>query len=83
MQFFKDKNVQITILQVPNNLLIGWFITMFFSSFLWEGPFEEVLTVISTLLLVAWSFEEMLNGDSPFRKTLGAIVFIVAMYKSF
>jgi len=83
LNFFKDKKGQITIFQLPNNLLIGWFILFFFTSFLWEGAIEEILTIVTITLLLLWSYDEMISGDSPFRQVLGGVVFLIAVYNIF
>lgn len=81
--FFQDKNKQTVIYQSPNELILLWFVLYFVSSLMWEGAIKNLLSILALMSLVAWSFLELTLGASGFRRFLGAIVLLLAIYQSF
>jgi len=79
-RFFKDKDGRWTVFQPPNALLSIWIIL---TILLWDlkfGSLVDVLRVIQSVVLVAWASMELIDGDSYFRKTLGATILIFIVF---
>ena len=74
--FFRDKNGKIVIIQPPNLPLYIWSITSVTKLFFPTGSINSALDLIATIALFIWSVAELFQGDSYFRRTLGAIVLL-------
>ncbi|HUQ40195.1 MAG TPA: hypothetical protein VM030_08545 [Acidimicrobiales bacterium] len=73
--FLNPDTGELTIFQAPNPPL--W---IFFAAALTKrvadpaGTTGTVLAVVSGVALAWWSIDELVRGDSPFRRLLGAVV---------
>src|SRR4051794_9329072 len=72
-RFFKDKNGRIVLWQSPNLLLYSWIALKIFSMLL-SGRSKTGLEHLSTAVLFAWAYFEIVSGVNLFRKVLGAVV---------
>ena len=75
-KFFKNNNGEIVVFQKPNAPLLIWALSTLlvrietFSDFI-------LLRVVAMASLLLWAGLELLAGDSPFRRGLGAVVLLV------
>lgn len=68
---------RITLLQVPNWSLLTWLLASAVMSLGHpEGRLHDVVAVLASLALALWAVDEVLRGVNPFRRILGAVVFI-------
>ena len=73
--FRSRRTGRITIVQAPNWTLAVWLVTTV-ALRLGDphGRLRDVLTVVGTVALLAWSVDEVLRGVNPFRRILGGVV---------
>lgn len=79
MRFFKDKEGRWAVVQFPNALISAWFILLVVNFFLHSQP----LHYLQSAVLFAWAYMEMTEGESSFRKLLGAVVLIFVIINFF
>ncbi|MEY2566705.1 MAG: hypothetical protein QOE35_1234 [Actinomycetota bacterium] len=69
-----------TIVQLPN-VPLGVFILAALARRVFSptGTPRTVLAVIATGALVVWAVDELIRGESPFRRALGAVVLLATI----
>ncbi|MFJ1269161.1 hypothetical protein ACD661_11390 [Legionella lytica] len=79
INFFKDKNGRIVILQIPNGPLIAWFIFTILNLLLagWHSQITYIFHMLSFGFIFTWAWLELTSGVNYFRRTLGLIVLII------
>lgn len=77
--FISDKHGHAVLWQRPNLPIIGWLVFMVISHLLEEGSVRSGVATLSSAFLFTWSYLEITEGDSPFRRVLGTIVMIVVL----
>jgi len=82
-RFFKDKDGKWAVFQFPNTLLFVWVGLTVLLWVLGSGVIVEVMRLIQTIVLVAWASIELIDGDSNFRRVLGATVLIFIVFGNF
>lgn len=82
-KLFKDKSGRWTIFQFPNALLGGWIVLTIGSIFLEHSPILQGVTLLQTAVLFTWAYLEAAQGDSYFRKLLGATFLTLIMLSFF
>jgi hypothetical protein len=75
-RFFRNPRTgEIVVAQKPNAplwlYLAATVATVLFRP---DGTIGTLLSALTTLALVVWALLEITRGDSPFRRTLGAVV---------
>lgn len=83
--FFKDKQGRIVLVQTPNWPLILWFVFSVLD-FLWTRSQPKVhylLHMLSFGFIFTWAWLEITSGVNYFRRLLGLIVLIMAIYLNF
>jgi hypothetical protein len=77
-RFFRNPETgEVVIAQVPNLPLIVFFVaTAARLLFHPHGAVGMAVSVVSGLALAWWSVDEILRGDSPFRRVLGGVVLV-------
>ena len=73
-RFFKDKDGKWAIWQTPNLALITWAIAQILVMILPAGTVVNVLKAVPYGALFVWSWQEALQGNSYFRRTVGVII---------
>jgi hypothetical protein len=76
-KFITDKNGKIILGQPPNLPIIGWFVCMVVSFILPVGFLKNGFMNLSGAFLFLWSYLEITEGVSYFRRFLGVIVLSV------
>jgi hypothetical protein len=74
--FFRDRNGQIVIGQLPNLPIIIWLAASLLQLVFKAGQINLGLDVLATGSLFVWAILEVFQGVNYFRRTLGAIVLI-------
>ncbi|HEY0964941.1 MAG TPA: hypothetical protein VGE13_00495 [Candidatus Saccharimonadales bacterium] len=77
--FICDKHGRAVIWQKPNLPIIGWFAFMVVSHLLGPGALRSGLELLSAAFLFTWAYLEITQGASPFRRVLGAVVFVIVI----
>ena len=75
-RFTRDKNNNTVIGQFPNLPIIGWFVFMIAAHAVSSGFWKRGFTDLSAAFLFTWSYLEITQGVSSFRRTIGTIVAI-------
>jgi hypothetical protein len=75
-RFFRNPETgELAVVQAPNlPLAIFMVATGVRLLFHPEGDVGTVVSVVSGVSLAWWAIDEILRGDSPFRRVLGAVV---------
>ena len=82
-KFWKNKNGKIAIWQFPNIPLFGWIIFTVLTLILKAGRVNSGSQFIADAFLFTWSYLEMKEGESYFRRLLGAVVMIAILLSHF
>lgn len=75
-KLIRNKDNQIVVWQSPNLVLSGWFAFLVLAYFATAGILKIGLMDLSTACLFAWSYLEITQGASYFRRLLGTIVIL-------
>lgn len=81
--FTSNKQGNIIIWQTPNFLLWLWIGLKLLSLVVHDGTFKTHLGPLSKAVLFAWAYLEITEGDSLFRRTLGAVVITLTVVSFF
>jgi hypothetical protein len=81
--FFRDKNGNIVIIQPPNLIISIWALASISKLVFPTGTINGGLDFIATIALFIWSGAELFQGDSYFRRTLGAVVLVGMIISKF
>jgi hypothetical protein len=76
-KFIRDKNGNVVIWQAPNIPLIGWLVFKLLSIVLSQGHLKDGFGLISSAFIFTWTYLEITDGASYFRRLLGLIVMAV------
>ncbi|HSW91357.1 MAG TPA: hypothetical protein VLG09_01785 [Candidatus Saccharimonadales bacterium] len=74
IHFISGKDGRVHIIQWPNFPIIGWFLSMVVATVLGSGPAKVGFSNLSLAFLAIWSYLEVTQGLSYFRRALGVIV---------
>lgn len=77
-KFWRDEHGDVVIWQTPNAFLIGWAALTLLSLFL-TGNVASILSWLGIASIVIWTLLEIFKGANYFRRTLGAVVFILIL----
>ena len=69
-RFLKNSRGNWAIIQLPNILLSTWII-LIVVNYLFDS---QPTRLLQSTVLFAWAYIELKDGDSLFRRTLGAII---------
>jgi hypothetical protein len=75
-EFFRDKDGNIVIVQPPNLPISIWSVASILKLIFPTGSINGGLELIATVSLFVWSLAELFQGDSNFRRSLGAIALV-------
>lgn len=78
--FFKDKDGKLSIVAWPNVPITLWFGL----SLLAKVANEQIrggISALATAILLYWAYLEITEGDSLFRRVLGAVVLIFTVFR--
>jgi hypothetical protein len=72
-----------TLWQVPNLPIIGWFSCLVISHFISAGVMKAGFASLSTAFLFTWAYLEITEGASYFRRALGGVVLVSVLMSFF
>jgi hypothetical protein len=81
--FFHDKQGKIVIWETPNWTLIGWAFFRVLNAVHFQASLRSGFVFLSAALLFAWSLQEIVHGDSYFRRFLGVAVLLSIVLPKF
>ncbi len=81
--FWHDKEGRFVVLQMPNKNIIAWFVFFVLSELIHVKPFRMILGWVAFMLLAIWAVREIRGGANYFRKSLGLLVFLLALLTRF
>lgn len=82
-KFWHDKDGNFAVIQRPNRLIIIWFVTFMISELFHEKYIRLPFGWFAFVILVIWSLSEAFSGVNYFRRSLGVLVFAVAVLTRF
>ena len=72
--WFRSKDGQLAVGQLPNPALAVWFAAVVVGTFPLAPSHAATVDGIRSGALVVWALDEVVRGASPFRRVLGAVV---------
>lgn len=81
--FWHDKEGNFVVFQRPNRLIIVWFVTFMLSELIHMQPVKFIFSWSAFAMLIIWSVREIREGANYFRKSLGVLVFLLALLTRF
>ncbi len=71
-----DADGRVAVAQLPNPAIGVWLVTVVARLLLPEGERADMVLWMGRGALVVWALDELLRGDSPARRVLGAGVLV-------
>lgn len=81
-RFLSDRNGNIVVAQRPNLPLLAW-AGFAIAASATRGEWSAYFGWLSAAALLTWSYLEIRQGDSPFRRVLGAVVLVALLVSRF
>lgn len=81
--FWHDKDGNFVVLQMPNKLIVAWFVTFILSQLIHAQPIKFILSWSAFIMLIIWAIREIREGANYFRKSLGVLIFLLALLTRF
>lgn len=78
-RFFKNDQGQWAVIQLPNTLLWVWLLLTAIGYFVQDVTLVRHIDTVRSAVLFAWSYLELTQGDSPFRRVFGGVVLVVTL----
>ncbi|MGY3264480.1 hypothetical protein [Lysobacter sp. HA35] len=75
-RFFSDEHGRLVIVQRPNLPITLWALFAVLAFAMRGSRWHDVAAFIASGFLFAWAWLELTDGDSPFRRVLGAAVLV-------
>lgn len=79
-RFFQNEKGEWVLYQHPNLLLGLWIVVQLLSFFMKD---IKALAVFASMLLFAWAYNELRQGESSFRRVLGAGILAILLINVF
>jgi hypothetical protein len=81
-KFFRNKDGQFVIAQKPNVPIIVWIICVI-GSYFFTGTINSIFNFVGVVAIIIWSLLEIFLGVNYFRRLLGLVVLIFAVFVKF
>lgn len=81
--FFRDKNGKTVVWQWPNLPLFSWLVFKLLSLIIATESLQNGFRSISTASLFVWSYLEISDGATMFRRSVGILVFAMIIFGYF
>jgi hypothetical protein len=81
--FFRNDQNRLVIWQRPNLPLVGWFLFLMAARNLEASFLKAGFEFLSSAMLFTWSYLEITQGDSYFRRLLGLTVMVILVGSAF
>jgi hypothetical protein len=83
LQFFKNKDGKWAVVQLPNNLLLGWLFLTIIQLFITGSVLKSDVQHLASAVLFAWAYLEVIKGDSQFRQLFGGVILASIIFSYF
>jgi hypothetical protein len=74
--WFRSSDGELTLWQLPNPALAVWLVTVVLGLFDLPSTLAAQVEGVRHGALLVWALDEVVRGTSPFRRALGAVVFV-------
>jgi hypothetical protein len=81
--FCSDKNGKVTLAQSPNLPIVGWIVFKLIAIPISNQPVKTGFESLATAFLFVWAYLEIFEGDSNFRRLLGALIMALVVFNMF
>jgi hypothetical protein len=82
--WMRDHNGELVLVRWPNPALVVWLVAVLVGWTQMLGSARDAtLAGVGRGALVVWSLDELVRGDSPFRRLLGAVVLVLQLIRLF
>lgn len=78
-----DEDGRIVLFQSPNAPILGWVVFTVLAKIVTQSNWQNLFSALSFGFLFTWCWLEIISGQSPFRRFLGAVVLSVSLYNRF
>ena len=78
--WFRSSDGHQTLAQPPNPALSVWLVAVVLGRFDLSAAHTTTVDGVRHGALVVWALDEVVRGESPFRRVLGAIVLAAQLY---
>jgi len=78
-KFWRDKNGQVVIVQMPNIWLIAWLVLEVVSLLSFSHSVELITWWVASAALGIWSLLEIFRGVNYFRRVLGLLIAVMTL----
>lgn len=76
--FFSDPAGNVVVWQRPNAAIIAWAGASLAAFLVPSSGVEDILRLLATVMLFLWALAELISGVNSFRRSLGALVLVLA-----
>jgi hypothetical protein len=77
-RFFRNPDTgELVVAQLPNPPLLAWLAGTALQLVVEDSP---LLDAVTSLALIWWAILELVEGESPFRRVLGAVVLVATTF---
>ncbi|MFL6155115.1 MAG: hypothetical protein ACJ72D_03420 [Marmoricola sp.] len=77
--WFRSRDGELTLWQLPNPALCVWLATVVLGWFDLSESHARTVDGVRHGALLVWSLDEVVRGASPFRRLLGAVVLVAQL----
>ncbi|HWJ82244.1 MAG TPA: hypothetical protein VNS55_08420 [Nocardioides sp.] len=74
--WFRSPDGRLAVGQLPNPALFVWLAALVVGLFDLSAAHEQTVAGVRQGALLVWALDEVVRGDSPFRRVLGAVVLV-------
>ena len=74
--WFRDSDGRLVVAQFPNPAIFVWLLAVVLGWFDLSAAHATAVDGVRHGALLAWALDEVVRGDSPFRRVLGAVVLV-------
>lgn len=80
-RFFTNPETGRLVVAQPPNLPLGVFLAATATRLIFDpaGAARTAVSIVGTAALLVWAGLEVARGDSPFRRVLGTVVFVLTV----
>ena len=77
--WFRDSDGNLTLWQFPNPAIWVWIVAVVLGWFDLSASHASAVDGVRHGALLVWALDEVVRGESPFRRVLGAVVLVAQL----
>lgn len=77
---YKNDQGKITIAEPPNLPILVWLVSVVLQKIISNGTVHDIFVVIGFGAIFTWAWLEVFQGTNYFRRLLGVVVIVAAVY---